>query len=118
MDLGVRVREVTQNLPEARERLSGPGPQVVFNYLGQSGSTADHADGGLVRAVHDPIGQDGDPTDRGPHLLEVVGGVAEGELRFTWYYQPDRHDGATVRRVAEDFADALRGIAADCRADS
>jgi amino acid adenylation domain-containing protein/non-ribosomal peptide synthase protein (TIGR01720 family) len=104
--------------PEVRERLAGPGPQVVFNYLGQSGSTADHADGGLVRAVRDPIGQDGDPTDRGPHLLEVVGGVSEGELRFTWYYQPDRHDEATVRRVAEDFIDALRGIAADCRADS
>ncbi|MCS7475598.1 non-ribosomal peptide synthase/polyketide synthase [Umezawaea endophytica] len=104
--------------PEVRERLAGPGPQVVFNYLGQSGSTADHADGGLYRAVLDPVGQDSDPTDRGPHLLEVVGGVAAGELRFTWYYQPDRHDGATVRRVAEDFLDALRGIAADCRADS
>ncbi|HEX6340650.1 amino acid adenylation domain-containing protein, partial [Umezawaea sp.] len=103
--------------PEARRRLAGPGPQVVFNYLGQSGSTAEHADGGLYRDVLDPVGQDGDPTDRGPHLLEVVGGVAAGELRFTWYYQPDRHEEATVRRVAEDFLDALRGIAADCRGD-
>ncbi|ANZ40483.1 hypothetical protein BBK82_35190 [Lentzea guizhouensis] len=100
-----------------REQLAGPGPQVVFNYLGQSGSTADDAGGGLYRTVLDPIGQDGDPTDRGPHLLEVVGGVAAGELRFTWHYQPDRHEEATVRRVAGDFLDALRGIAADCRSD-
>ncbi|WP_197288603.1 non-ribosomal peptide synthetase [Nocardia sp. NRRL S-836] len=103
--------------PEVRERLAAPGPQVVFNYLGQSGSTADNADGGLYRTVLDPVGQDTDPTDRGPHLLEVVGGVAGGELRFTWHYQPDRHEEATVRRVAEDFLDALRGIAADCRGD-
>ncbi len=103
--------------PDARERLAGPGPQVVFNYLGQSGSTADHADGGLYRTVLDPIGQEGDPSDRGPHLLEVVGGVSAGELRFTWHYQPDRHEEATVRRIAEDFLDALRGIAADCRGD-
>ncbi|SDO60984.1 non-ribosomal peptide synthetase [Lentzea jiangxiensis] len=101
--------------PDVRERLAGRGPQVVFNYLGQSGSTTEEASGGLYRTVLDPIGQDGDPTDRGPHLLEVVGGVAAGELRFTWHYQPDRHDEATVRRVAEDFLDALRGIAADCR---
>ncbi|SES14724.1 non-ribosomal peptide synthase domain TIGR01720/amino acid adenylation domain-containing protein [Lentzea xinjiangensis] len=103
--------------PDVRERLHGQGPQVVFNYLGQSGSTADHADGGLFRRVLDPIGQDGDPADRGPHLLEVVGGVSAGELRFTWHYQPDRHEEATVRRVAEDFRDALREIAADCRSD-
>ncbi|GLY50354.1 hypothetical protein Lesp01_40100 [Lentzea sp. NBRC 102530] len=101
--------------PDVRERLSGQGPQVVFNYLGQSGSTAEETPGGLYRTVLDPIGQDGDPTDRGPHLLEVVGGVAAGELRFTWHYQPDRHDEATVRRVAQDFLDALRGVAADCR---
>ncbi|MFD9739248.1 amino acid adenylation domain-containing protein [Umezawaea sp. NPDC059074] len=100
---------------EARRRLAGPGPQVVFNYLGQSGSTTDNTTGGLYRAVHDPVGQDSDPTDRGPHLLEVVGGVSSGELRFTWYYQPDRHDTATVQRIAQDFVDALRGIAADCR---
>ncbi|MGI5499875.1 non-ribosomal peptide synthase/polyketide synthase [Lentzea sp. CA-135723] len=103
--------------PEVRNRLTAPGPQIAFNYLGQSGSTADDAGDGLYRTVLDPVGQDGDPTDRGPHLLEVVGGVAAGELRFTWHYQPDRHEEATVRRVAEHFLDALRGIAADCRGD-
>ncbi|MEU7481581.1 non-ribosomal peptide synthase/polyketide synthase [Lentzea sp. NPDC042327] len=99
----------------AGDRLAGQGPQVVFNYLGQSGSTADQADGGLFRTVLDAIGQDSSPADRGPHLLEIVGGVAGGELRFTWHHQPDRHDETTVRRVAEDFLEALRGIAADCR---
>ncbi|MFD4668658.1 non-ribosomal peptide synthase/polyketide synthase [Lentzea sp. NPDC058450] len=103
--------------PDAQKRLAAPGPQIAFNYLGQSGSTADDAEGGLYRTVLDPAGQDADPADRGPHLLEVVGGVAAGELRFTWHYQPDRHDEATVRRIAEHFAGALRDIAADCRGD-
>jgi non-ribosomal peptide synthase protein (TIGR01720 family) len=99
--------------PEVRERLDGEAPQIVFNYLGQwdqHGGT----DSGLYRAVHDSLGQDSDPTDRGPHLLEVVGAVGDGELRFSWYFHPDRHARSTVERVAGDFADALRWFAQDC----
>jgi amino acid adenylation domain-containing protein/non-ribosomal peptide synthase protein (TIGR01720 family) len=103
--------------PAARERLSagGQGSQVAFNYLGQWDARSQDADGGLYQAVHNSIGQDQDPGDPGPHLVEVVGGVQGGRLSFFWHYRPDRHDQSTVESVAEDFLDALRRIARDCR---
>ncbi|PSL53321.1 non-ribosomal peptide synthase protein (TIGR01720 family)/amino acid adenylation domain-containing protein [Saccharothrix carnea] len=106
--------------PQTRARLDAERgrPEVVFNYLGQWDSATGQADGGLYRAARESIGQEGDPADRGSHLLEVTGGVAAGQLRFSWDYQPDRHERSTVERVAGDFLDALRLIAQDCRDSS
>ncbi|MEU3522502.1 non-ribosomal peptide synthase/polyketide synthase [Streptomyces sp. NPDC038707] len=102
--------------PEVRERLGGTAhSQVVFNYLGQWDARPDTADGGLVRAEHGSFGQDHDPRDPGSHPLEVVGAVQDGRLAFTWHHRPGVHDTATVRRVAEEFATALRHLARHAR---
>ncbi|MEU0005141.1 non-ribosomal peptide synthase/polyketide synthase [Streptomyces sp. NPDC006314] len=102
--------------PEVRERLgSGAHGQVVFNYLGQWDSGPETRGGGLVRAEHGSFGQDHDPRDPGSHLVEVVGAVQHGRLAFTWHHRPGIHDTATVRRVAEEFARALRHIAQHAR---
>ena len=109
--------------PVVRERLSGPGPQVVFNYLGQwdarsagSGEAARSgeargAHAGLFVGSHPPLGQEQDPAERSPHALEVVGAVQDGRLESAWYYRPDRYDQAAVEAVADDFIKALRAIA-------
>ncbi|QKV91249.1 non-ribosomal peptide synthase/polyketide synthase [Streptomyces sp. NA02950] len=109
----------TFGAPEVRERLTGtgPGPQIVFNYLGQWDARSSQAQGGLLHAEHGSFGQDHDPRQGGSHLLEVVGAVQDGRLGFTWYYHPDVHERSTVEAVAADFADALRRIARDCRGD-
>ncbi|WP_225447483.1 non-ribosomal peptide synthetase [Streptacidiphilus sp. PB12-B1b] len=103
--------------PEVRERLAAGGQGgVVFNYLGQWDSRPEASDGGgLVRAEHGSFGQDHDPRDGGSHLVEVVGAVQDGRLAFTWHHRPAVHDTATVRRVAEEFAEALRHIARHAR---
>ncbi|WP_290059537.1 non-ribosomal peptide synthase/polyketide synthase [Amycolatopsis solani] len=90
-------------------------PEVAFNYLGQG----DHAASGegLYLRAHPPIGREQDPANRPPHVLEVVGGVRDGRLEFSWFFRPDLHSTATVTAVASDFADALRAIAADCRGE-
>ncbi|WP_225825822.1 non-ribosomal peptide synthase/polyketide synthase [Streptomyces naphthomycinicus] len=104
--------------PEVRERLGAPAHgQVVFNYLGQWDARPETADGGLVRAEHGSFGQDHDPRDPGSHLVEVVGAVQHGRLAFTWHHRPGVHDTATVRRVAEEFAEALRRLARHARGD-
>lgn len=102
--------------PGVRDRLAAnsPGPQVAFNYLGQWDARPPEAHGGLYKAVHGSLGQDHDPADRGPYLLEVVGAVQAGRMEFAIYYQPGVHHLATVQAVARDFTDALRRIAHDC----
>ncbi|WP_042368094.1 non-ribosomal peptide synthase/polyketide synthase [Streptacidiphilus neutrinimicus] len=107
----------TYGPPEVRRRLGHAAhSQVVFNYLGQWDARPDEAEGGLVRAELGSLGRDHDPRDGGSHPLEVVGAVQGGRLAFTWHHRPDRHDPATIRRVAEDFAEALRHIARHARA--
>ncbi|GAA2784065.1 hypothetical protein GCM10010521_73150 [Streptomyces rameus] len=101
---------------EVRERLGAHAHgQVVFNYLGQWDARPETADGGLVRAEHGSFGQDHDPRDPGSHPVEVVGAVQHGRLAFTWHHRPAVHDTATVRRVAEEFAEALRQLARHAR---
>jgi amino acid adenylation domain-containing protein/non-ribosomal peptide synthase protein (TIGR01720 family) len=91
----------------------GTVPGIAFNYLGQGDDTS--TGDGLYHASLPPVGREHDPANGSTHLLEVVGGVHDGRLEFSWYYQPDRHDRSTVERVAAAFGDALRGIARDCR---
>ncbi|WP_166028834.1 non-ribosomal peptide synthase/polyketide synthase [Streptomyces chilikensis] len=109
--------------PEVRERLGGEAAlgQVVFNYLGQLDArpAGDEAPGtGLIRAEHGSLGQDHDPRDGGSHLLEVNGAVRHGRLTFTWNHRPAVHDTETVRRVATEFAEALRHIARHARGEN
>ncbi|MFJ8593553.1 non-ribosomal peptide synthase/polyketide synthase [Streptomyces sp. NPDC093598] len=102
--------------PEVRERLGAAAHgQVVFNYLGQWDARPAASGGGLVRAEHGSFGQDHDPRDSGSHPLEVVGAVRDGRLAFTWHHRPGTYPTATVRRVAEEFAEALRHIARHAR---
>jgi non-ribosomal peptide synthase protein (TIGR01720 family) len=95
-------------------KLSTTDAPIAFNYLGQWDGAAGGAEDGLFRAVHASIGQEHDPTARDTHLLEVVGGVQDGRLTFSWLYRPDRHDESTISAVADDFATALHAIATDC----
>ncbi|MFJ4474305.1 non-ribosomal peptide synthase/polyketide synthase [Streptomyces xanthochromogenes] len=106
----------TYGTPEQREQLgTGAHSQLVFNYLGQWDARPEAAGDGLVRAQHGPLGQDHDPRDGGSHALEIVGSVEHGRLAFTWHHRPDLHATQTVRRVAEEFAEALRHIARHAR---
>ena len=100
----------------ARDRLSAsPGPQIAFNYLGQFGAWSSAPGGGPRRAVLGALGQDHDPSDHDPHLLQVLGATQADCLEFTWSYRPDTHEESTVERVAGEFTDALRQIARECQ---
>ncbi|HEU5160839.1 MAG TPA: amino acid adenylation domain-containing protein [Streptosporangiaceae bacterium] len=102
--------------PRVRERLSGAGPQVVFNYLGQwDARSSESADAGLFVGFHPPLGQERDPAERSAHALEVVGAVQDGRLGFALYYRPDRYDMTSMEALAREFTEALRAIASTCR---
>ncbi|MFF5521419.1 amino acid adenylation domain-containing protein [Streptomyces coeruleorubidus] len=97
--------------------LGGPDPEVVFNFLGrhrtESRSEERHGQG-LCHAVHGAIGQDLSPDDRADHILEIVGGIQDGRLEFTWYYSAAVHEERTIAALAADFGHCLRELAREC----
>ncbi|MEV7835687.1 amino acid adenylation domain-containing protein [Streptomyces albidoflavus] len=96
--------------PDRVALAAAPPPRISFNYLGQW----DSADGGrgLVRDRLDALGADQAPGESRPHLIDVVAAVSDGQLRIEWMHAPSAHAPSTVRRLADDFATALRQIAA------
>ncbi|WP_158885984.1 non-ribosomal peptide synthetase [Amycolatopsis anabasis] len=82
--------------------------QLSFNYLGQWDGVLD--DEGIFRAQLPAVGDDQAPAQARTHLIDVVGGVGGGELELTWIYSDRVHEEATVRRLAEEVAEALREI--------
>ncbi|MFE4517673.1 amino acid adenylation domain-containing protein, partial [Kitasatospora sp. NPDC056783] len=87
-------------------------PQLGFNYLGRQDRTA--TPGGLLHAPAGPLTGGMDRTARRPHLLDVLGQVAEGRLSFTWSYSHAVHHRATVARLAAELLDELREIVRHC----
>jgi non-ribosomal peptide synthase protein (TIGR01720 family) len=49
------------------------------------------------------------------HLLEISGGVVDGQLQLTWVYNEQVHKRETVARVAADFIAALGQLIEQCQ---
>jgi non-ribosomal peptide synthase protein (TIGR01720 family) len=98
----------------ARELKALPSPQVSFNYLGQFDTS--FSGSSLFRLLHESSDGDRSPLNPRPHLVEIDGHVAEGTLRFAWTYSAEVHRAATIERVAHDYLERLRALAAACGA--
>ncbi|WAC99100.1 non-ribosomal peptide synthetase [Streptomyces sp. NA13] len=96
--------------PDRVALAAAPPPRISFNYLGQWDSA--DGGGGLVRDRLDALGADQAPGENRPHLIDVVAAVSDGQLWIEWMHAPSAHAPSTVRRLADDFATALRQIAA------
>ena len=88
-------------------------PEIGFNYLGQF-------DQGIAAATRFRFaggrrGREVAVENRRPHLLAVGGGIAGGQLQLSWTYDEGAHRRETIERLAQAYADALRGIIAHCR---
>ena len=49
-----------------------------------------------------------------PHLLDVIGVVADGQLQLSWTYSENVHEGAAIEWLASEMYAALRQIMAHC----
>jgi len=88
-------------------------PQIAFNYLGQQDWSASAGDG-LLHAPYGGLEGDMDRTADRPHLIDVVGLVADKRLEFTWSYSTNLHLRATVAALAEEMTAELREIVRHC----
>ncbi|MBL1100667.1 non-ribosomal peptide synthetase [Streptomyces coffeae] len=105
-------------LPGAAPDLPAAPPRISFNYLGQQDGTLPGAgqDGGLLHTLRDALDGGMSADAPRPHLIDVVGRVADGELELAWSYSRGLHRRATVLRLAEEMAEELRAIVALCAA--
>ncbi|MFE7610155.1 amino acid adenylation domain-containing protein [Streptomyces celluloflavus] len=86
-----------------------PGlPEISFNYLGRfdSGSAA----GGRLVRGSSGVQLTEDPGQPRPFLIDVVARVEGGRLSMEWVHSPGVHREGTVRRLADETAEALREI--------
>ncbi|WP_284212175.1 non-ribosomal peptide synthetase, partial [Methylobacterium brachythecii] len=91
---------------------ASPQPQVTFNYLGQLDASFD-SDSLFALTDEDP-GSSRSPKAPFGRPLGIVGEVREGCLRLSWRYGRQRHDRATIARLAELYADTLRDLVEHC----
>ncbi|MGH9822047.1 MAG: amino acid adenylation domain-containing protein [Blastocatellia bacterium] len=97
-----------------RAMVSGlPGPEVVFNYLGQADRLL--SIGGEWFAVSGPNGGERASAGARTHLLEVGAIILGGQLRVTWSYSRGLHKKETIQRRAQYFLDVLRSLISHCR---
>ena len=96
---------------ETRARLPGGAP-LSFNYLGRFGQETTTR---RFSSVPGPTGADHAPSGERAHLIDVNGSVSGGRLHMAWTYSANRHERATIERVAGEFVAALRELVAHCR---
>ncbi|HWN42377.1 MAG TPA: amino acid adenylation domain-containing protein, partial [Thermoanaerobaculia bacterium] len=89
-----------------------PGPQVIFNYLGQF----DQAFGTspLFSPVREPMADMVSPRGLRRHELEVNCAVSGGRLEVSWTYSENLHSRGTVEGLALQLLEELRSLIDHC----
>jgi len=102
---------------EIREKLrSFPEPEVSFNYLGQFDRIV--SDSSVFGSAPESAGPSRSLRGRRCRLIEISGGVAEGQLRMNWTFSRNAHRRSTIQALADDFVEAVRSIIVYCRSSN
>ena len=96
-----------------RAELAALEADVSFNYLGQFDGVL--GTGGPLRTAPEMFGLRRSAKGRRRHLLDVVGSVSGGELRFEFTYGEGLHRRETIEALAEGFRAELAELIAHCR---
>jgi non-ribosomal peptide synthase protein (TIGR01720 family) len=106
--IGYGVLRYLGGQPEIAARLrSAFQAQVCFNYVGQFDSLPLAA---ALAPAHRSTGHVHSVQGLRRYVLEFNGHVAEGRLEAGFTYSTQLHERATVERLAQDFAAALRSL--------
>jgi non-ribosomal peptide synthase protein (TIGR01720 family) len=98
---------------ETRQKLSQlPQAEVSFNYLGRFDQDfSETLPLKLTPEMNDP--------SRGlwgtRYLLEVQGGIHQGQLQLAWKYSQNIHLHSTIKELTQHFSEALRSLIAHCQ---
>jgi len=87
--------------------------QVRFNYLGQTDRAL--SDGGLFKPAGESTGPSQAASAPRGYLLNVIGAVSGGQLRFEWTYSRNIHRRETIAQLGENYLARLRALIAQAR---
>jgi non-ribosomal peptide synthase protein (TIGR01720 family) len=90
-----------------------PQAEVIFNYSGQFDQTLNEQE--LFVMAREDRGEGRSERSRRWHLLEVSGGVVEGQLQLTWAYSEKVHRRESIQRVADEFIEVLQELIQHCQ---
>jgi amino acid adenylation domain-containing protein/non-ribosomal peptide synthase protein (TIGR01720 family) len=107
----LRYMSGNQQVRAELERM--PQAEVIFNYSGQFDQTLKGQE--LFAMAREDRGEGRSQRSRRWHLLEVSGGVVEGQLQLTWAYSERVHRRETVERVSAEFIEVLQEFIQHCR---
>ncbi len=91
-----------------------PQAELLFSYQGQ----LDQQSGSMPLIGHTSPSHEPAQRPRGGsrYLLEVSGSILDRRLRLDWTYSTQRHQHATIARLADACLEALRMLIAGCTA--
>ena len=118
------LRYVARGGEEVVRLRSLPGAEVSFNYLGRfDEGHAEFAqpDQDWGDAVETSEGGAGSRRPRGAavrrsHLLDINGGIVDGQLWMSWAYSENVHRAETIESLARQYMDELRALVEQCDA--
>ena len=90
-----------------------PQAQVNFNYLGQFDQTVGQSSG--FSPAPESTGPTRTAEGRRMHVLEINGGISDGELSLAWNYSQNLHHRSTVEQMAQRYLESLRSIIAQAQ---
>ena len=97
---------------EGARLAAAPAPQMAFNYFGRIDSA--YAEGTFAPTFGE-TGPAVSPLMPRAHLLEVNTSVVRNRFQMQWTYSANRHDRASVERLARSFDERLAAIADEVR---
>jgi amino acid adenylation domain-containing protein/non-ribosomal peptide synthase protein (TIGR01720 family) len=99
---------------EASHSLRGlPQPEIIFNYLGrfEQGESST----GRFKMSENPMGPICSPNGSRAHVLQVMIGVANGQMEIVWEYSTQLHRRETIEQLVSQYREHLRALIAHCQ---
>jgi non-ribosomal peptide synthase protein (TIGR01720 family) len=102
------LRYLSGNTALVDQQENFPQAQVRFNYLGQLDRALNEAS--LFIPANRPSGPTQSAKGSRAYLLNIIGAVSNGELRFEWTYSANIHRPETIERLARKYIQELQKL--------
>jgi non-ribosomal peptide synthase protein (TIGR01720 family) len=99
---------------DQKQSLSPLTPELVFNYLGQTGFPSVDTPS-VLRRAQEFAGNVENPRNRFWCLLESMVFLAQSCLTMRWKYSETVYESTTIKNVSENFTETLRALIMVCQ---